>query len=57
MTSEEDVKKAMETAKKQFGGLNVAVNCAGIGVAVVTYNAGKDRVHKLEEFQRVINVS
>ncbi|KAK2157585.1 hypothetical protein LSH36_188g02026 [Paralvinella palmiformis] len=57
VTSEEDVKKAMETAKKQFGGLNVAVNCAGIGVAVVTYNAGKDRVHKLEEFQRVINVN
>jgi len=45
--SEEDVKKAIELAKTKFGGLNVLVNCAGVGVAFRTYNFNKKRVHSL----------
>lgn len=44
-------------AQKQFGRLDLAVNCAGVGIAVKTYNSKKDKVHDLEEFQKVINVS
>ena len=57
MTNEADVKAALAVAKDKFGRLDVAVNCAGIGIAVVTLNAKKDRVHSLDEFMRVINVS
>jgi 3-hydroxyacyl-CoA dehydrogenase / 3-hydroxy-2-methylbutyryl-CoA dehydrogenase len=45
--SEDDVKKAIDLAKSKFGGLNVLVNCAGIGVAFRTYNFNKKRVHSL----------
>ena len=51
------MKAALAVAKDKFGRLDVAVNCAGIGIAVVTLNAKKDRVHSLDEFMRVINVS
>jgi 3-hydroxyacyl-CoA dehydrogenase/3-hydroxy-2-methylbutyryl-CoA dehydrogenase len=37
--------------------LDVAVNCAGIGIAAVTYNANKDRVHELNDFMKVITVN
>jgi 3-hydroxyacyl-CoA dehydrogenase / 3-hydroxy-2-methylbutyryl-CoA dehydrogenase len=57
VTSEADVKKAIEMAKSNFGSLNVLVNCAGIGVAFLTYNMNKKRTHILEDFQRVINVN
>ena len=57
VTSEEDIKNAIATAKEKYGGVNAAVNCAGIGIAVLTYNKNKDRVHKLDEFQKVLNVS
>lgn len=42
---------------KLFGRLDVAVNCAGIGVALKTYNSNKDRVHSLEDFIRVLQVN
>jgi len=35
----------------------VAVNCAGIGVAIKTYNAPKDRPHGLAEFEKVLRVN
>ncbi|KAK2190225.1 hypothetical protein NP493_87g13060, partial [Ridgeia piscesae] len=57
VTIEADVKAALAVAKDKFGRLDVAVNCAGIGIAVVTLNAKKDRVHSLDEFMRVINVN
>ena len=50
------MKTAIQTAREKFGGLDAAVNCAGIGVAFVTYNKNKDRVHQLEDFTRVLNV-
>ena len=55
MTSELDVKNAVGMAKEKYGGLNVAVNCAGIGIAKRTLT--KKGPHPLEEFQRVLQVS
>lgn len=56
VTSEADVKAAVSLARERFGKLDLAVNCAGIAVAVKTYNFKKDVPHSLEDFQRVINV-
>lgn len=47
---------AVSLAREKFGKLDLAVNCAGIAVAVKTYNFKKDAPHSLEDFQRVINV-
>lgn len=42
--------------KDKFGKLDVAVNCAGIGVAFKTYNFNKKLPHKLEDFNRCLTV-
>ena len=55
VTSESDVKHAIQVAREKFGGLNVAVNCAGIGIAKRTLT--KKGPHPLEDFQRVLNVN
>lgn len=47
---------AVSLAREKFGKLDLAVNCAGIAVAVKTYNFKKNVPHSLEDFQRVINV-
>lgn len=57
VTQEGDVKSALQTAKDKYGKLDVAVNCAGIGIAVVTYNKNKDRVHSQDEFMKVLTVN
>jgi 3-hydroxyacyl-CoA dehydrogenase / 3-hydroxy-2-methylbutyryl-CoA dehydrogenase len=57
VTSENDVNEALNVAKKKFGRLDVAVNCAGIAVAIKTYNFNKKSPHNLEPFQKVINVN
>ncbi|XP_071961589.1 3-hydroxyacyl-CoA dehydrogenase type-2-like [Antedon mediterranea] len=57
VTSEDDVKNAIALAKSSFGKVDIAVNCAGIGIAVKTYNFRKDRAHPLDEFQRVLLVN
>lgn len=57
VTSEADVQAAVSLATEKFGRLDLAVNCAGIAVAVKTYNFKKAAPHSLEDFQRVINVS
>lgn len=57
VTSEKDVTQALDTAKEKFGRLNVAVNCAGIAVAYKTFNFNKKISHRLEDFQRTINVN
>lgn len=56
VTSEAEVRAAVSLAREKFGKLDLAVNCAGIAVAVKTYNFKKDAPHSLEDFQRVINV-
>jgi len=55
VTSEADGKAAVALALKEFGGLNVLVNCAGIGVAERTL--GKDAPHDLQRFIRVISIN
>nr|XP_036284802.1 3-hydroxyacyl-CoA dehydrogenase type-2 [Pipistrellus kuhlii]KAF6271904.1 hydroxysteroid 17-beta dehydrogenase 10 [Pipistrellus kuhlii] len=57
VTSEKDVQAALALAKEKFGRVDVAVNCAGIAVAIKTYNAKRNQAHTLEDFQRVINVN
>lgn len=55
--STEDVMSAIDAGKTKFGSFNTAVNCAGIGIAMKTYNLNRDRIHPLEEFQRVLDVN
>lgn len=57
VTSEKDVTQAIDVAKSKFGRLDVAVSCAGIGVAFKTFNFNKNLPHRLEDFQRVININ
>jgi NAD(P)-dependent dehydrogenase (short-subunit alcohol dehydrogenase family) len=55
VASEADGKAAVELALKEFGGLHVLVNCAGIGIAERTI--GKEGPHDLARFVRVVNVN
>ncbi|QBD81635.1 3-hydroxyacyl-CoA dehydrogenase [Ktedonosporobacter rubrisoli] len=55
VTSEADVQAAVKTAVDTFGGLHVAINCAGIGIAERVL--GKKGVHSLELFNKVITIN
>ncbi len=55
VTSGDQVVAALAGARQRFGGINVLVNCAGIGTPAKTF--GKNGPAKLEEFTRVINVN
>jgi len=55
VTSEADGKAAVDLAVKEFGGVQVLVNCAGIGTAERTI--GKDGPHNLAHFTRVIGIN
>jgi NAD(P)-dependent dehydrogenase (short-subunit alcohol dehydrogenase family) len=55
VTSADEVTRALDTARERLGGINVLVNCAGIGTAMKTL--GKAGPAKLEEFTRVISVN
>jgi len=55
VTSESDAKAAVALALKEFGGLHVLVNCAGIAVAEKT--VGKEGPHQLASFARVVNIN
>jgi NAD(P)-dependent dehydrogenase (short-subunit alcohol dehydrogenase family) len=55
VTSEADGKAAVEAAVQAFGGVQVLVNCAGIGTAERTL--GKDGPHNLAHFTRVITIN
>ncbi|XP_075226363.1 hydroxysteroid 17-beta dehydrogenase 10 [Lycorma delicatula] len=57
ITSEGDIQNALSVTKEKFGRLDVAVNCAGIGVAFKTYNFNKKLPHKLEDFTRTLTVN
>lgn len=57
VASEADVTKALELTKLKFGGLDVVVNCAGIGIACKTYNFKKNAPHLLEDFEKVLRVN
>lgn len=53
--SEADVQQAIKLAKEKFGHLNVAVNCAGIGIAMRTVS--KKGAHPLDRFEKVLKVN
>ena len=55
VTSEADGKAAVALAVKEFGGLQVLVNCAGIALAERTI--GKDAPHDLGRFLKVITIN
>lgn len=55
VTEEESVQTAVRAAVERFGGLNGAVNCAGIAIASKVL--GKEGPHELDWFVRVINVN
>ena len=55
VTSEADGKAAVDLALKEFGGLHVLVNCAGIAIAEKTI--GKEAPHGLASFTRCVTVN
>jgi NAD(P)-dependent dehydrogenase (short-subunit alcohol dehydrogenase family) len=55
VTAEADGKAAVALAQKEFGGLHVLVNCAGIGTAERT--VGKDGPHNLAHFTKVVTIN
>ncbi len=55
VTSEADGKAAVALALKEFGGVQVLVNCAGIAIAERTL--GKEAPHDFGRFARVIQVN
>jgi len=55
VTSETDVQAAVELAAETFGGLHIAVNCAGVGWAQRVL--GKQGAHSLELFAKVVQVN
>lgn len=55
VSNEAQVQSAIDLAYEAFGGLNILVNCAGIGAALKT--VGKEGPHPLDIFERVIRVN
>jgi len=55
VTSEGDGKAVVALAVKEFGGVHVLVNCAGIAIAERTL--GKEAPHDLARFARVIGIN
>ncbi|MBV9577516.1 MAG: SDR family NAD(P)-dependent oxidoreductase, partial [Chloroflexi bacterium] len=55
VTEEASVQSAVDLAVHEFGGLQGAVNCAGIGVAERTL--GREGPHRLDRFVRVVTVN
>ena len=55
VTDEANVQSAVDLAVREFGGLQGAINCAGIGVAERTL--GREGPHRLDRFVRVVTVN
>lgn len=55
VSREEDVQAAIQTARDAFGGVHIAINCAGVAHGERT--VGKHGPHALEAFERVIRVN
>jgi NAD(P)-dependent dehydrogenase (short-subunit alcohol dehydrogenase family) len=55
VSNEESVKNAISIAKSTFGGLNGAINCAGIGPAERV--VGRNGAHSLASFTKTITVN
>ncbi|XP_022125737.1 3-hydroxyacyl-CoA dehydrogenase type-2 [Pieris rapae] len=57
VTSEKDIRNALQTTVDKFGRLDVAVNCAGIATASRIYNFKKNQPFDLKAFQKTIEVN
>lgn len=55
VTSEEDVRAAIQLAVTAFGGLHGAINCAGIAIAMKVM--GRQGLHPLDVYEKVIRVN
>lgn len=55
VTNESDVQAAIDAAREHLGGLNINVNCAGIGMALRT--TSKNGAHPLDVFETVIKIN
>lgn len=55
VTSEEDVKFALEQTRKTFRKLNIAVNCAALRTSTLTHDHSNP--HDLDLFKRVVDVN
>jgi NAD(P)-dependent dehydrogenase (short-subunit alcohol dehydrogenase family) len=55
VANEDSARNAIDTARRVFGGLHGLVNCAGIAPAEKVL--GREGIHKLATFARVINVN
>ncbi|MCU0481497.1 MAG: 3-hydroxyacyl-CoA dehydrogenase [Anaerolineae bacterium] len=55
VTSEADIQGAIDLAQKDFGAVNMLVNCAGVGMAMRT--TSKNGAHSLEIFETVIKIN
>ena len=55
VTDDQSVTQAVASAVEQMGGLNVAINCAGIALGIKT--VGRDGAHPLDAFQRTVDIN
>lgn len=55
VSDESSVRAAIDQARQAFGGLHVAVNCAGIGTAMRVL--GREGPHDLAVFRRVVEIN
>ncbi|KAL3321027.1 hypothetical protein Ciccas_000305 [Cichlidogyrus casuarinus] len=52
-----DAQAVVDLAVKKHDGLNLLVNCAGIGIAQRVYNPKKGQPHSLDDFTRVLRIN
>ncbi|XP_071519300.1 3-hydroxyacyl-CoA dehydrogenase type-2 [Panulirus ornatus] len=57
VTSTADVENALALCKDKFGRLDVAVSCAGLGMAAKVYNHNKKVSHSFEDFMKIQTVN
>lgn len=51
-----EIKNLVDNIEKQYGQLNVVVNCAGLANAFILYNFKKQRACRLDHFQDILKV-
>ncbi|CAH2054253.1 unnamed protein product, partial [Iphiclides podalirius] len=57
VSSEDDVKKALELTKTKYGRLDTVVNCAGYAQAHQVYNFYKDQECEMSDFIKCVNTN
>ncbi|MFJ7308892.1 3-hydroxyacyl-CoA dehydrogenase [Peribacillus frigoritolerans] len=55
VTNEAEVQQALNQAVEKFGNFQIVVNCAGTGIAEKVL--GKEKVHELDAFNRIIQIN